>query len=77
MIEGAFRLMQHDHFFKALSPGKTEMKDRFVFAAPLPLLGLLAEKLVLKRYMQRLLMHRNEILKQVAESDQWKRLLPA
>lgn len=77
MIEGAFRSMQHDHFFKELSPGRTEMKDRFVFAAPLPILGLIAEKLVLRRYMHNLLTHRNDILKQVAESDQWKALLPA
>ena len=52
------------------------MKDRFIFAAPLPLLGLLAEKLVLERYMQKFLVHRNAILKQVAESDQWRKLLP-
>ncbi len=69
--------MQHDHFFKELSSGETEMKDRFVFSAPLPLVGLVAEKLVLRRYMQDLLTRRNAILKQVAESEQWRKLLPA
>ena len=77
MIEGAFRSMQHDHFFREFSPGKTEMKDKFVFAAPVPLLGLIAEKLVLKRYMRNLLTHRNAILKQVAESNQWAKFLVA
>ena len=77
MIEGAFRSMQHDHFFKALSSEQTEMKDRFVFAAPFPPFGLLVEQLVLKEYMRKFLVHRNEILKQVAESDQWTRLLLA
>jgi ligand-binding SRPBCC domain-containing protein len=43
MIEGAFQFMQHDHFFESLGPNLTEMRDRFVFTAPLPLLGLLAE----------------------------------
>ena len=76
MIEGAFRSMQHDHFFKALTSEKTEMKDRFIFAAPIPLLGFIAEKLVLRRYMNELLRHRNEILRQVAESDRWMTLLP-
>lgn len=76
MIEGAFRSMRHDHFFKALSAGRTEMTDRFVFAAPLPVLGLIAERLVLRRYMCDLLVCRNEILKRVAESEQWKRVLP-
>ncbi len=77
MIEGAFQSMQHDHFFTALSHDRTEMKDRFVFAAPFPLLGPLAEMMVLKRYMRNLLMRRNAILKQVAESEQWTKLLPA
>lgn len=76
MIEGAFRSMQHDHFFKVLTDDRTEMKDRFVFSAPLPILGLIAEKLVLRRYMKNLLTHRNDILKRVAESGQWKTLLP-
>lgn len=68
MIEGAFKSMQHDHFFRALSSGRTEMKDLFIFAAPVPVLGLIAENLVLKHYMLNLLKHRNAILKQVAES---------
>ena len=68
MIEGAFRSMRHEHFFKALTDNRTEMKDRFVFSAPLPILGLIAEKLVLERYMHYLLSHRNDILKLVAES---------
>lgn len=76
MIEGAFRFMQHDHFFKSLSANVTEMKDHFVFSAPLPILGRIAEKLVLERYMTNLLRHRNDILKQVAESDRWRHLLP-
>ncbi len=76
MIEGAFRSMQHDHFFKTLASNRTEMRDVFIFAAPLPVLGLIAERLLLRRYMRNLLAHRNDILKQVAESEQWKKLLP-
>ena len=76
MIEGAFRSMQHDHFFNPLAPSVTEMKDHFVFAAPIPILGRLAEILILKRYMANLLEHRNLVLKQVAESDRWVDLLP-
>ena len=76
MIEGAFRSMQHDHVFGALAAHRTEMTDRFVFAAPLPLLGLIAERLVLERYMRNFLTRRNLILKQLAESDQWTKFLP-
>ena len=76
MIEGEFKFMQHDHFFKALSSTSTEMRDHFCFAAPIPVLGLLAERLFLKRYMERFLRRRNDILKQVAESANWQDYLP-
>ncbi|MCU1226976.1 MAG: hypothetical protein JWQ42_5069 [Edaphobacter sp.] len=51
MVRGAFRFMQHDHFFRPLEDGSTEMKDVFCFAAPIPVLGRVAEALVLQRYM--------------------------
>ena len=76
MIEGVFRSMQHDHFFVAQDANTTEMEDRFVFAAPFSVFGLIAETLVLRRYMTTLLERRNLILKQAAESDHWKVLLP-
>jgi ligand-binding SRPBCC domain-containing protein len=75
MIEGAFKSMQHDHFFRALSETNTEMKDRLIFAAPFPVLGPIAE-IFLKPYMDRFLRTRNEVLKQVAESDAWSDFLP-
>jgi ligand-binding SRPBCC domain-containing protein len=76
MIEGIFTFMQHDHFFSAMSETSTEMRDRFTFAAPIPLLGQIAERLFLKSYMERFLRHRNQILKQVAESERWRDFLP-
>jgi hypothetical protein len=68
--------MQHDHFFRALSETNTEMKDRLTFAAPLTILGPIAERVFLKSYMERFLRTRNEVLKQVAESDRWSDFLP-
>lgn len=75
MVLGAFRFMTHDHYFRSLSAGETEMKDIFCFAAPLPLLGRIAEITVLKRYMRSLLRERNSVLKQIAESSEWRRYL--
>lgn len=77
MLQGPFRSMQHDHFFQTLSPDMTEMRDVFRFAAPLPILGRLAGILVLHRYMQSLLRERNAVLKEIAESAAWQRLLPS
>jgi ligand-binding SRPBCC domain-containing protein len=76
MLRGAFRSMEHDHYFQPLPSGETEMKDVFIFAAPLPVLGPLAELLFLRRYMQALLHERNVVIKQIAESDESRAHLP-
>ena len=75
MIQGAFRFMKHDHFFRSLPSGQTEMKDIFCFGAPLPILGRLAEIVLLRRYMRALLHERNIVIKQIAESSDWTRYL--
>jgi ligand-binding SRPBCC domain-containing protein len=78
MLRGAFHSMQHDHHFRTLPNGQTEMRDIFRFAAPVPLLGRIAEALILRRYMQSLLHERNEVIQQIGESpnSEWQRYLP-
>jgi ligand-binding SRPBCC domain-containing protein len=76
MREGAFRSMRHDHTFEDLD-GRTVMRDRFEFAAPLGLLGRLAEGLFLTSYMRRFLVERNAVLKRTAESGDWRKYLPS
>ena len=76
MVRGIFRAMQADHFFRDLGDGVTEMRDDFRIAAPLPVLGRVAEVLFLRRYMRSLLLERNAVIKRVAESDAWRQYLP-
>jgi hypothetical protein len=68
-------MMRHDHFFRAVGPNETEMRDVFCFAAPLGVLGAIGEAIVLRRYMRRLLVERNAAIKSIAESNQWRRYL--
>lgn len=75
MILGAFRWMSHEHFFRSLSRDETEMRDVFSFAAPLGILGRLAEVAVLRRYMQALLRERNAVIREIAESEAWRKYL--
>jgi len=75
MVQGAFRCMEHDHFFRSRSPDETEMRDVFRFAAPFGILGLLAEYVLLRRYMRGLLHERNAALRDAAESNGWQRYL--
>jgi ligand-binding SRPBCC domain-containing protein len=72
MLAGPFRSMRHDHFFRRLSPNETEMRDVFCFAAPCGILGRLVELAVLGRYMRTLLVERNAVVRQIAESSAWR-----
>ena len=81
MLRGAFRSMQHDHYFLQLPVNageapRTEMRDVFRFAAPLGGLGLLAERTVLRGYMRTLLQERNRVIQGVASSGEWRRYVP-
>ncbi|WP_281886605.1 SRPBCC family protein [Paenibacillus sp. YYML68] len=67
MVRGAFKSMRHIHEFEARED-QTVMKDTLIFEAPLGILGLIVERLILKKYMRRFLDDRNEGLKQIAES---------
>lgn len=66
MQRGAFRSFVHDHFFSELNGG-TRMVDVLTFAAPLGVLGRIAEEAFLARYLERLLRGRAEVIKREAE----------
>jgi ligand-binding SRPBCC domain-containing protein len=76
MMQGPFQSMMHDHYFRPLPVGGTEMRDLFIFEAPLAFLGRLAEIVFLRRYMLALLRERNAVLKRIAESEEWRKYLP-
>ncbi|HEX8409881.1 MAG TPA: cell division protein, partial [Thermoanaerobaculia bacterium] len=58
---GAFRSFVHDHYFIEEN-GVTQMTDVLVFAAPLGILGRIAEKLFLRSYLERLLTARAQTI---------------
>ena len=71
MVSGAFKRFRHEHHFSKLSD-RTLMTDLFDYTSPFGFLGKLADKLILKEYMTELLTTRSEIIKNFAESGQWK-----
>jgi len=75
MVSGAFHSFTHEHLFESISPDRTSMTDVFNYESPLGVLGRLADVLFLKRYMHRFLEERNLVIKDFAESNQWKRVL--
>lgn len=65
-VAGPFRYWRHEHHLEPDGRGGTVMRDVVEFAAPLGPLGRLAERVVLDRYLRRLIRIRNEHLRKVA-----------
>jgi ligand-binding SRPBCC domain-containing protein len=70
MVRGAFKSFRHEHLFFALND-QTVMKDIFIFESPFGCMGELINFLFLGRYMERLLMKRNGVIKKVAETSDY------
>jgi ligand-binding SRPBCC domain-containing protein len=74
MQRGAFRRMEHHHYFEPTSTG-TLMRDLFAFESPLGLLGRIADFLFLERYLRWFLIERNRVIKATAESEGWRQYI--
>jgi ligand-binding SRPBCC domain-containing protein len=75
MTHGMFTSFVHRHTFRPSTEG-TSMEDELTFRAPLGIFGVAAERVVLRRYFTRFLEDRDAHIRQVAESDDWKRFVP-
>lgn len=67
MQRGAFRTFVHDHVFTRQGDG-TVMRDVLEFSAPFGFVGRIVERLVLRRYLERLLTARAQVIKTAAEA---------
>lgn len=76
MVKGIFQRFSHEHRFQAQENGCL-MIDRFDYTSPLGFIGSLADRMFLERYLERLLRVRNQAIKVLAESDEWKKYFPA
>jgi len=74
MVKGAFKRFDHDHFFEQ-SGEQTLMKDVFDYDPPIGILGKFADALFLEKYMREMLAERNQIIKTIAESEDWRKFL--
>lgn len=74
MLKGAFKYFHHDHFFKEVN-GVTIVNDKIQIEAPFGIIGKMVEKLILKDYMTKFITKRNLVIKQIAESEEWKKYI--
>jgi hypothetical protein len=72
MVQGTFARFEHERHFALMDDG-TRMRDEIRFSIP-GLLSGLSEKLV-RHHLIAILRQRNALIKQVAESEQWRRYL--
>lgn len=67
-LSGAFASLRHVHTFAEV-PGGTLMRDALTWTSPLGVLGRVADRLFLTRYMLRFLAIRNQNLKAICEAE--------
>jgi ligand-binding SRPBCC domain-containing protein len=75
MGRGRFKRFQHDHFFTEIG-GRTLLNDKVRFSLPFGWMTKPVARLVVMPHISRLLRQRLELLKRVAESEEWKEYLP-
>jgi ligand-binding SRPBCC domain-containing protein len=73
-IEGDFKTLRHEHYFKPCDNG-TIMIDIMNFEAPYGMVGRMLNTVYLTKYMRRMLEQRNKVIKDYAEGENWRQLL--
>ena len=74
MEKGAFKSFRHEHIFDE-KKGITLMTDVFKYKSPYGIFGHIANAFFLHKYMTVLLLKRNQVIKEYAESERWKEVL--
>jgi len=67
MKEGKFKSFKHEHFFEK-NNGITIMTDKLQYETPFGIFGKLFDYFLLKNHLTNFLLHRNNILKEIAEN---------
>jgi ligand-binding SRPBCC domain-containing protein len=75
MVSGRFRTFEHDHEFIEIG-GQVLLKDTVRFSLPFGGAGRLVGKYVMIPHIRGLLQRRFQLLKRIAESEEWREYLP-
>ena len=73
-IKGVFRYIIHDHNFE-IDTYHVIMKDVFRFHSPFGFIGKIFDRIILTNYLRNLLLKRNAVIKEYAETLQWRSVL--
>ncbi|QKJ32174.1 SRPBCC family protein [Mucilaginibacter mali] len=67
-VKGPFKTLKHQHTFQQIGD-YTLMSDYFEFESPLGVLGRFVDSLLMRGYLSRLLLMRNEEIRAAAEAN--------
>jgi ligand-binding SRPBCC domain-containing protein len=76
MIAGRFATFEHDHNFVECGNGATLISDELRFTMPFGKLGELVATAALIPHIRALMKRRFALLKQIAESEEWRTYIP-
>jgi len=68
-LNGQFKKFKHQHFFEQ-KENYVEVRDLLEYETPFGIFGKLFDKLFLKKHLTNFIIHRNAILKDLAEKQQ-------
>lgn len=74
MIKGDFKKFIHEHHFKSVDNG-TIMIDMVQFESPFGFIGSIFNSLYLCNYIEKMLVLRNSVIKDYAETEKWNAIL--
>ena len=74
MVKGDFKTFRHEHHFKEVENG-TVMIDILEFESPYGIIGRAANLFFFKRYIEKFLKNRNDVIREYAETGKWKEVL--
>ncbi|HYJ65386.1 MAG TPA: SRPBCC family protein [Parafilimonas sp.] len=72
--KGTFKFFIHDHYFQSKNE-MVEMTDVFTFESPFGFAGRLFNMIVLTKHLKNLLIKRNAVIKEFAETCKWQIVL--
>lgn len=75
IVNSVFKSVIHDYYFYDLTE-ETVMVNHFYFKTRFGIFGELLNILFLKKLLTKVITHRNNLMKEYAESDRWKMILP-
>jgi ligand-binding SRPBCC domain-containing protein len=68
-LKGQFKIFKHQHFFEQ-KENYVEVTDILEYETPFGIFGQLFDKLLLKNHLTNFIIHRNAVLKNLAEKQQ-------